>query len=129
MSMQQFDESVDGWDGTVYSNGHPAFFTVYENSAVLFPTPDTAMTNGLKVLYNETPTDVVGLLDALALPLIYHNTIVKYCMWQANLLDESNEPALMYYNDFQSDMAVLQDNETKDPTATYQTITVLDYDR
>jgi hypothetical protein len=124
-SMQQFDESIDGWDGTSYTQSHPVFFTMYEDKAILFPVPDGSMVQGLKVLYNQKPTDVANLADALSLPLIYHNTILKYCMWQASLLDEDHEPALMYKTDFHDDMNMLVNNETRDPIATYSTITVL----
>ncbi len=45
-------------------------------------------------------------------------------MWQAGLLDEDHEPALMYRNDFQSDMDDLLGIEVKDPSSVYPTITV-----
>lgn len=128
MNMQQFDDSVDGWDGSAYVAGYPHFFTVYEGNVTLFPTPSQSMTDGLKVLYNQKPTDVDDLNDTLSLPLIYHNTLMRYCMWQASLLDEDHEPALMYKSDFQGDMALLQTRETTEATATYPVITVLEMD-
>lgn len=128
-NMQEFDDSVDGWDGTAYSVGNPVFFTVFENKAILFPTPETSNIDGLKVLYNKKPTDVTTLVDNLSLPLIYHNTIWKYCMWQASLLDEDHEPALMYQNNFDKDIGTLKSRETSDPLATYPTITVLAEDQ
>lgn len=124
-SMQQFDESIDGWDGTDYSAGHPVLFTQYNNSVVLFPTPDRASTAGLKLLYNKTSTDVTALSDAISLPLIYHNTILKYCLWQTSLLDEDYDPAVMYQSNFQNDMLLLKKRETTEATATYPVITVL----
>lgn len=128
-NMQQFDESVDGWDGTRYNSANPILFTMYEGNVVLFPTPDQSSTNGLKLLYNKKPADVVDTTDALPLPLIYHNTILKYCMWQASLLDEVNEAAVMYQSNFQQDLNTLSANEVQDPVATYSTITVLEYDQ
>jgi hypothetical protein len=128
-SMQQFDETLDGWDGTSFGTSSPQFFTMYENKAIIFPIPDTSLTSGIKILYNQKPTDVVALVDSLALPLIYHNTIMKYCMWQASLLDEDHEPALMYKSDFQDDMQLLSTRETQEATETYATITVLEYDQ
>ena len=127
-NMQEFDDSIDGWDGTAYSQGKPVFFTMDEGKAILFPIPDGTLTNGLKVLYNQKPTDVVTLMDTLSLPLIYHNTVMKYCMWQASLLDEDHQPALMYKDDFRGDMQMLSTNETTDPVATYHSITTLEYD-
>lgn len=127
-SIQQFDESIDGWDGTGFSAGHPNFFTVFEDKVTLFPTPDTAVVGGLKVLYNQKPTDVDDAADALSLPLLYHNAVVKYCMWQASLLDEDHDPALMYAADFKEDVDVLKGRETQDSSAVYPTITVLEFD-
>lgn len=127
-NMQQFDDSVDGWDGSAFTQGHPKFFTMYEGKVLLFPIPDTSVTDGLKILYNQKPTDVASLSDALSLPLIYHNTIFRYCMWQASLLDEDHEPAVMYRGDFQDDMIHLKTRETNEATATYPVITVLELD-
>ncbi len=128
LSIQQFDESIDGWDGTAYYAGRPQFFTMSEGNIILFPTPEQAMTDGLKILYNQKPVDVVNNLSELSLPLIYHNTVVKYCMWQASLLDEDHEPALMYKSDFETDMGRLQTRETQQATASYAVITVRDED-
>lgn len=128
-NMQEFDDSIDGWDGTGYTQGNPVFFTTYEGKAILFPTPNQSLVSGLKVLYNRTPTDVVANGDSLSLPLLYHNTIVKYCMSQASLLDEDHDPALMYKTDFQSDMNTLQGTEVQDPVSTYPVVTVLDFDQ
>lgn len=124
-NMQEFDDSIDGWDGSAYGAGSPMFFTMYEGNVILFPVPSESVTGGLKILYNQKPTDVADLSDSIPLPLIYHNTLVKYCMWQASLLDEDHEPALMYRSDFQNDIDVLTNSETQDPVATYHTITTL----
>lgn len=123
-NMQEFDLVLDGWDGTTYTNSKPLYFTMFEGQVILFPTPDTAATDGLKVLYNQKPTEVTTLSDEIHLPLIYHNSIFKYCMWQASHLDDDHEPAMMYRTDFQSDIDLLNTRETKDPVATYPTITV-----
>lgn len=128
MNMQQFDESIDSWDGTLYGNSHPQIFTLFEGKATLFPTPDQDAVSGLKILYNQQPSDVVLITDNLSVPLIYHNTIVSYCMWQASLLDEDHEPALMYKSTFQQDMQLVNNQETRDPMATYSTITTLSDD-
>ena len=128
-NMQEFDDSIDGWDGSAYSTGSPAFFTMYEGKIILFPVPDQSNAAGIKLLYNRQPVSVATVSDELSLPLLYHNTVVKYCMWQASLLDEDHEPALMYKGDFQTDMDILQNNETSEPSDKYPTITVLEYDQ
>jgi len=127
-SMQQFDEVLDGWDGTQYPAGYPIFFTQYDANITVFPTPDRAATVGLKVLYNAKPADVSLTSDSLSLPLIYHNTIFRYCLWQVSLLDEDLDPAVMYEQSFIKDMALLHTRETTEATATYNTITVMELD-
>lgn len=127
-NMQEFDDSIDGWDGTAFGSASPVYFTKYDGNVILFPTPDTAMVGGLKVLYNQKPTDVTLTSSPLALPILYHNTIFKYCMWQASLQDEDHEPALMYQNNFKTDLNTLSNTETSDPVATYPTITTLEFD-
>jgi hypothetical protein len=128
MNMQQFDESIDGWDGNAFTTGNPSFFTMDEGKALLFPIPSQSVTSGLKVLYNQQPVDVDDIADTISLPLIYHNTLVKYCLWCASLLDEDHEPALMYKNDFTADVDLLMTRETTEATNTYPVITTLEYD-
>lgn len=127
-SMQQFDEAIDGWDGTLIGSGSPIMFTRDVGQVILFPTPDRASTNGLKILYNQKPTDVANLVDSLSLPLIYHPTVFKYCMWQASLLDEDHEPAVMYQANFNDDVGELQGRENRDALNTYPVITIREED-
>lgn len=127
-NMQQLDETMDGWDGSAYTSGVPIYFTMFEGKALLFPTPDQSSTNGLKVLYNKQPVDVVTSGDSPGLPLVYHNTLVEYCLWQASLLDEAHEVAVMYKGNFMEGVGVLTENENKDPNDKYPTITVLEDD-
>lgn len=127
-NMQQFDEIIDGWDGTAFGTGAPIYYTMDKGSVILFPTPDQSATGGLKVLYNKKPTDVVTTGDSLSLPLIYHNVVVSYCMWQASLLDEDHDPAIMYQSTFMDDVRQLQNRENKEDVNTYPVITVLEFD-
>lgn len=127
-SLQQFDEIVDGWDGTAFGVGAPIYYTMDKGQVILFPTPDQSATGGLKILHNKRPTDVVLTSDALSLPLIYHNSIFQYCMWQASLLDEDHDPAIMYQSNFMDDMRELSNSDTKEDTNTYPVITVLEFD-
>jgi hypothetical protein len=128
VSIQQFDELADGWDGTAYGTSQPIYFTKYEDKIALFPIPSEASTNGLKVLYNQKPTDVDDLSDTLAVPLLYHNTIVKYCIYQASLLDEDYEPSVMHLSNFKADVDLMSNRENIEPTGTYPIITILTED-
>jgi hypothetical protein len=128
-SIQELDESIDGWDGSAYVTGSPQYYTINDGTIVLFPVPDQSATAGLKILYNQKPTDVTTNADALAVPAIYHPTIVTYCLWQASLLDEDRDSAVLYQSNFKTDIDHLIGRENRDPTSTYPTITVLDYDQ
>lgn len=128
MSLQQLDETMDGWDGSSLTD-NPLFFTRYEDKVTLFPTPSESATGGLKLLYNYAPAPVALSSDGFTLPLIYHNTIVQYCMWQASLLDEDHEPALMYQGNMQKDLETLMNNENAEPTNTYSKITLMEFDQ
>lgn len=129
LSLQAFDDAIDGWDGTAFGAGTPVYFNMFEGRVTLFPTPDRSMIAGLKVLYNKKPVDVASLADTISLPLIYHNTLVSYCMYQASLLDEDNEPAMMHRQTFKEDLGLLMNKETQEATATYPVITVLEFDQ
>lgn len=124
-NMQDFDASIEGWDGSAFAAASPVFFTKYGTDIVLFPTPDQSATDGLKILYNKQPASVAALADPLTLPLVYHTTLVKYCMWQASMLDEDHEPGVMHQGNFQQDIEILATREASDPTDYYPTITVL----
>jgi hypothetical protein len=125
LSLQQFDETVDGWDGTAYGTSHPAVYTKYENKIALFPIPNESATDGLKIIYNKRPTDVVLNSDSISVPELYHPTIVKFCIWQASLLDEDYEPAVMHQTNYTKDVDSLANRETLEPTDRYPVITVL----
>lgn len=124
-SMQEFDDAIDGWDGNAFGSGYPVFFTKYDNSVTLFPTPQEASVAGLKILYSAQPTVVDDVADTFSLPLIYHDTILQYCMWQASLMDEDHEVGMIYKAEFQEGVDKLAIRENSDPTQFYQTITTL----
>lgn len=87
-SLQEFDEFIDGWDGTEFTPGTPIIYTVFSNAIKLFPIPDESITSGLKLYYYRQPTDRVNDADVIDLPVGYHAAVVEYCLKQAYELDE-----------------------------------------
>lgn len=88
MSFNEFDEQIDGWEGTLYGPSTPTVYTVYAGSIKVFPIPVSSGTANFKLYYSRQPVDVVADGDTIDLPLAYHNSIVDYCMAQAYEMDE-----------------------------------------
>lgn len=124
-SFNEFDEYVDGWDGTSIDQGAPTMFTVYESKLKLFPLPQVAVTSGLKIYYNRSPVDIDDSLDSLDLPLLYHETLVKYCLQQAHEMDEDWDAAQTKAVDANADITILRGREGWKNEEVYPRITVL----
>lgn len=127
-SFTEFNEYLDGFTGNVYANATPEVFTVYASKIYLFPIPDVSVANGIKIYYNRTPIDVAIGSDIPELPVSYHESLVKYCMKQAHLMDEDPEAATLQGQELASDLAVLKGSETWKIQERYPVITVLPED-
>lgn len=88
MSFGEFDEQINGWEGTLYGPGTPTVYTTYGGVIKVFPIPVSSGTNNFKLYYSRQPVDVVNDSDSIDLPLAYHNSVVDYCMAQAYEMDE-----------------------------------------
>lgn len=86
-SLAEFNELIDGWDG-VTDNRDPSCYTIYASEILLFPVPATDVVAALKIYYNRTPVEVTVPADTPELPLLYHDTIIKFCLQQAYEMDE-----------------------------------------
>lgn len=124
-NLQEFDRRVDGWDGSFWGTGTPCIYTTYNRLIYLFPTPNTDITDGLKILYSRTPTEIVLVTDELSVPLEYHNSIVKYCLMQANILDEDYDAMALHQSNFLADVRTLSHGNSQGNQDVYPTITVL----
>lgn len=112
LSMQEFDEWIDGWNGTTYNSNDSTVYTVYAGEIILFPIPEQSGTNNLKIYYSAQPTDVANDNDNPSLPVIYHNALVDYCLSQAYMLDEDWNAAGNVSQKMQADINKLKSRET-----------------
>lgn len=110
-NLQEFDSFINGWDGTYYGSRRPYIYTVYDRTIFLFPRPDKSSTAGLKVLYSQSPVEVVTSVDPLSLPIHYHNAIVKYALTKAYEMDEDYESSGLQFAQFQGDISALSNHE------------------
>lgn len=129
MSFSEFDEYVDGWDGTQYGYTQPTVYTVYPTGTLkLFPIPSEASTNGIKLIYSRMPTDVAVDGDSIDLPLPYHNAVVDYCLAKAYELDEDWSAANNMSAAYDVGIKLNKERENWTNRDVYPRITVLEED-
>lgn len=124
-SLNQFNEYVDGWDGSTYSPGTPSIYTIFAGNIIVFPIPLVSVANAFKIYYTRQPTDVVNNVDTPDLPLLYHDVLVKYCMQQAYETDANFQGVWFKSNEISTDTAVLRGRDSWKQEGNYPTITVL----
>lgn len=126
-SLAEFNEKIDGWDGTSESSD-PICYTVFADEITVFPVPNVSVIAGLKVYYNRKPVDVVSPSDIPELPILYHETIIKYCLQQAYELDEDWDGVGNKAQEFDREVNFLRGRQEWKTQEHYPVITVLNGD-
>jgi hypothetical protein len=129
MSFNEFNEYIDGWDGTSLYSGTPMAYMRYGDNITLFPTPTVSGTNNIKIYYNRKPVDVVTNVDIPDIPVLYHEVLVKYCLSQAYEMDEDLDAAAMKGQQISGDMTLLRGRQDWNVEEKYPMITILEEDR
>jgi hypothetical protein len=125
VSLSNFDNLINGWEGTTSHRGYPTTYHIYAGKFKVFPVPDIAITSGWEIYYSRFPVDVVNDADTIDLPLPYHNLIVNYCLQQAYELDEDWEASAKKAEQVQTEMTLNREREKFQPRETYPIITVM----
>jgi hypothetical protein len=128
-SLQEFDEIIDRWDGPSHSQGNPQYWCTFANNFKLWPIPDIAVTEGLKLFYYRNPVDVALDADEIDLPVGYHLAVVKYVLKSAYEMDEDWTSVGNKAQEFNFDVAGQKTREKQQHQETYQVITVLSDDQ
>lgn len=104
MSLKDFSEYVDGWDGSTLQSV-PLIYTQQEDGKfVVFPKPQASVANGFKLIYSRYATDVVDTTSTIDLPPYLTTYVVNYCLMQAYELDEDWESAEKKQQQVQGDL-------------------------
>lgn len=119
-----FNEYIDGWSDGGTARGVPTVFTVFSGKIIAFPTPTASVTAGFKIYYNRSPVDVSSGASTPDLPLLYHDTLVNYCMQQAYEMDEDLESASGEVSKVAEDIDLLRGREDWKTQETYPTISI-----
>lgn len=125
--LEQFNTYVDGWDGGFFGNGQAAIYTLFNNKIKLFPIPSTAAIAALKVYYTTYLAEINSDIE-IALPRLYFNIIVDYCLQKAYEMDEDWIAAEIKMQTIQQELHVIR-GKGKRQQDTFPVITVLDDDR
>lgn len=125
MKTQEYNEYINISDPTEILLGLPWMWTKWSTEFKIYPKPDTAIANGIKLEYIQRPADVALPTDVLPLPLDYHTEVVKYCLQQAYRTDEDWDAANVMQDDWTSTVNTLSELETNKAIETYPTLTVL----
>lgn len=124
LTLSEFDEYVNGWDGDAFGSSTPLVFMLYGSNITLFPKPDHDFADAIKIYYTRVPTDVANPNDVPDLPVLYHEVLVQYCMSQAYIMDEDIEAAAAMGNQIQGDMTLLRGRSEWNTQESYPTITI-----
>ncbi len=116
-TFAEFNDYVDGWSGTT-ERGIPICYTVHASKIVAFPVPDHTQTAAFKVYYTRKPD----------LPVLYHDSVVNYCLQKAYELDEDFEASTAKSTEVVSDLSLLRGREDWKVQETYPLITILPED-
>lgn len=122
LSPQEAEEYADT---TETVTGNPSHFWVYASEITIYPTPDTTVTDGLKIYYTRQPILLTELGDIPEISAQYHTRIVDYCLQQAYELDENWEAANQKMNHFTTGLAAVKGREEWQSTDFYPSIVSL----
>lgn len=129
LSVSEFNEYIDGWNDGGSAKGTPMVYTIHAGTIIAFPTPQNSVTAAFKIYYNRSPVDVVLNSDTPDLPLLYHNTLVEYCMQQAYELDEDQDSSAASQTKVAQDIDLLRGREDWKVQESYPVITIRLEDR
>jgi len=124
LTLNKFNEYIDGWDGNDYGTGVPLVYMIFEDLITVFPTPATSTISALKLYYQRTPVDVALSSDTPDIPPIYHEILVKYCLQQAYEMDEDVEAVALKQKDIMESVNFLRGRSEWTPEETYPTVTI-----
>lgn len=128
MKRSEYDEYVNASDPSEVQSGTPLLYTRWGTQFLLYPRPDTAITDGIKLLYIQRQPDVTDSSDTVPLPVEYHPEIVKYCLQQAYQTDEDWDAATQMSDQFTDGIDRLKEQQTFQDRQAYPTLTVLSDD-
>jgi hypothetical protein len=93
----------------------------YERAGVItvYPKPAKTITNGLKIEFLKTPSELTAMTDTLAVPDRYFNEVVNFVLAQAMEMDENFSAATYKFSQFREGLNRLAYRDNMNQTDLY----------
>lgn len=108
------------------TTGTPQFWYQWASVVTLWPTPESSITDGLRIYYTKMPTSVDSPSDLLSLPDKHFESIVLWVMHKAFEMDEEFQQSAEVLERFGGRLMDQNEEEYFAKHATYQTITYVE---
>lgn len=116
------------WEERNTEEGTPFYYTVWDRTLILGPTPDKSKTNGLTIYYVRLPLPVTSMNDEPTVPVEYFNTLTEYVLGQAYLLDNDKDGYNLMMGKFNATTSDIFNDQVTDKVDVYPSIREEEYD-
>jgi hypothetical protein len=89
-------DSINGLNSSTSITGTPRFYSIWDETLFLTPTPDTSALE-IKLFTHNVP-EVVTASSTLDVPLIFHTSIIDFVLSEMFAKDGNSNMALYYRN-------------------------------
>lgn len=106
-------ETIDdlGINVSNYSDG-PLYFYILNGSMYLFPPANASDTTSISIQYANTPTTIASTATALAVPVMYHEDIVKFLVMRCHEMNQNYRAQEIAYNEFKANIGLRLDEKS-----------------
>lgn len=104
--------------------GTPVLWYQWAQIITLFPVPEAAIEDGLRMDYVAIPENLSVINDPLSVPDRYFEAVVAYVLQKAHQVEDNYDGANYVKNQFQENLAALSEQENRTSLRQYTTITV-----
>lgn len=106
------------------TTGTPLIWYQWAQQITLYPAPDAAEVDGLKIDFVAIPEELISLTDPLSLPDRYFESIVSYALQKAHQVDENYDGANYVKSMYTDALAQLSEQENRVSLRSYPVMTV-----
>lgn len=123
-SYPEAQEHIMSADPDETTTGEPLLWFQWAQTITLFPKPEKAVPNGLRMDYVAIPVELMSITDALSLPDRYFDAIINFCLQKAHQVEENFDGAGYVKSIYTETLAQLSEQENKVSLRSYPTVTV-----
>jgi len=103
LPLATYEEFADLQEEGTSSSSRPYRYYIEARTLKLWPTPDTAVTNGLKVRYEYFPSDFANLTSAPGTPRPHDRVYEAFALWKKYSQDRTRFPQSRSVEDYRAE--------------------------